>query len=142
MISATTSHVTTRHTDTNAGTEFTGATLPAIDWAGIAQAAPIRLPIGPRKPGDPLPPADIVVLTWTSAEWFALDHVFLNSTTASNSKDQAWRSSWLPYTRGASNYSADPASGQLWGSFQMVRITDQSGRPWRVEQRKWVGSLL
>ncbi len=132
MSSATSNLTKGRRTDTNAVASFPTAVLPVIDWASVGQVAPVRLSIGPRRPEDPLPSADIVVLTWTSAEWFALDHVFLNSATPGSSKDESWRASWLPYTRGASGFSADPASGQLWGSFQMVRITDQSGRPWRV----------
>ena len=48
-----------------------------------------------------MPLADIVVLTWTSAEWFALDRVFLNSSQAGDfTKDFDWRHNWLLYTRG------------------------------------------
>ena len=108
------------------------ASLPPIMWESIGQMAPTRLPISSRKAEDRLPEADIVILTWTSAEWFALDHVFLNSTKPGNLSDYSWRTSWQPYNRGAATYVADPKSGALWGSFQLVRIDDQSGRPWRV----------
>src|SRR5262249_48326505 len=86
------------------------------------------LPLGARQAGDPLPLADVVILTWTSAEWQALDHVFLNSEGG----DWEWKKAWLPYSRGAAEYVADPKSGKLWGLFQFVQIVDRSGRPWRV----------
>lgn len=109
------------------------AILPPVQWSAVGCAAPERIAIDARRPEDPLPAADIVILTWTSAEWFALDHVFLNSDRSADiAKDHDWRAAWLPYTRGAEDYKADDASGQLWGSFQMVRITDRSNRPWRV----------
>lgn len=108
-------------------------TLPPVNWSAIGQSAPVRIPLGFRNETDPLPIADIVILTWTSAEWFAFDHIFLNSDrTGDYAKDYEWKKAWLPYTRGASGYSADPKSGKLWGQFQFVRITDRSGRPWRV----------
>jgi nucleoside phosphorylase len=106
--------------------------LPPVDWKSINQSAPARLSIGLRRADDPLPEADIVILTWTSAEWFALDHVFLNSRATGTLNEYEWRTSWLPYSRGSSDFAADLKSGALWGSFQLVRIDDQSGRPWRV----------
>ena len=50
----------------------------------------------------------------------------------SASKDYSWKGSWQQYSRGVGSYVADAKSGKLWGSFRMVRITDRSGRPWRV----------
>ena len=79
-----------------------------------------------------MPEADILVLTWTSAEWRALDHIFLNSAQTSSATDYEWRKAWHPYTRGAADYVAEAASGKLWGEFQLVQVKDQSGRPWRV----------
>jgi len=132
-------HTDVRHTDDaqHRSAALAGAggsvILPPVAWSAIGRAAPERIALAPRHPDDPLPAADIVILTWTSAEWFALDHVFLNSDTPADlTKDHAWKAAWLPYTRGASGYSADAGSGTLWGSFQLVRITDRSDRPWRV----------
>ncbi len=122
-----------RITDINpTSTTVQSLPLPVIDWVSIQQSPPTPVPLGTRQPGDPLPAADIVILTWTSAEWSALDHVFLNSSTVRQSQDYQWKSAWLPYTRGAGDYVPDPQSGALWGLFQLVRITDRSGRPWRV----------
>jgi hypothetical protein len=53
--------------------------LPAIDWASIGQIAPQPVTPQQRQSTDPLPRADIVIITWTNAEWSALDHVFANS---------------------------------------------------------------
>lgn len=119
------------------------ALLPPVNWKAINQSAPTHLSIKERNPEDPLPPADIVILTWTSAEWFALDHIFLNSGTTGNfvvGKSSDVRSSaaklsqeWFPYTRDASGYYVEKRLDEkLWGFFQMVQITDLSGRQWRV----------
>ena len=131
------SPVLTRHTDVAAPVvgafDQRSAVLPPVDWAAIGWSAPEQIPVGTRRPDDPLPEADIVVLTWTSAEWFALDHVFRGSAAAADYFGSfEWKRAWLPYSRGSSGYPADPKSGSLWGSFQLVRILDQSGRPWRV----------
>lgn len=73
-----------------------------------------------------------MILTWTSAEWSALDHVFLNSDTPRRADDWEWKKAWLPYSRASAAFHADDQSGALWGSFQLVRILDRSQRPWRV----------
>lgn len=107
--------------------------LPPVDWAKIGQTAPVPIPIGARLPSDPLPAADIVILTWTTAEWSALDHVFLDSARPRNPDDSEWQKSWQLYSRGAAGYPTDlEVSGPLWGYFQVVQIVDQSSRPWRV----------
>src|SRR5579863_2250058 len=82
------------------------APLPPIDWTAIHQTAPVQVPLGARASDDPLPHADIVILTWTGAEWSALDQVFLGGKTERQSSDYSWRSAWLPYSRGAGNYVA------------------------------------
>jgi hypothetical protein len=106
--------------------------LPVVPWGSIGQVAPRPVVLGARDIADPLPEADIVVVTWTSAEWFALDHIFLNSGIPGDIADRTWRARWLPYSRGARDYTADPQSGPLWGAFQMVEIVDRMDRPWRV----------
>jgi nucleoside phosphorylase len=137
--STTDTVVLNRHTDIGATPPASVTTeafekappqLPLIDWSLINQQAPVRIPINARQPDDPLPVADWVVITWTSAEWQALDHVFLNSNN--NLPTAEWRKEWQLYTRGASSFVADAKSGTLWGYFQLVQITDQSKRNWRV----------
>lgn len=127
--------VLTRHTDVHKTTPTVSPTamLPAVDWACIGKSAPVKIKLGARQPDDPLPFADIVIVTWTTAEWFALDHVFLNSSTPGdyNYNDDGWQKEWLPYTRGVAPFDPDPKF-HLWGGFQMVEIFDASNRPWRV----------
>lgn len=108
------------------------AILPIVDWAGAGFEAPAKMPISPRGSDEPLPHADIVVMTWTSAEWSALDHVFVNGGTPRTSSDYEWKKDWHPYTRAVGDFRADKKSGALWGSFQLVSIKDRSGRPFRV----------
>lgn len=125
----------TRFSDINPnGSVATGPRLPAFDWGRINQTPPLRLPIDRRLPDDPLPSADIVIVTWTSAEWSALDYVFGGSdiATGRSTADWSWKQAWFPYTRHATGFTADPKSGPLWGSFRLVQITDRSQRPWRV----------
>ena len=122
-----------RHTDIEYEKTFAEETsLPPVDWKSIGQSPPVPIAIDERKSEDPLPRADIVILTWTSAEWFALDHIFLNSEKIENSDNKDWRKEWNHYTRDTSGYSADKKSGELWGCFRMVQITDLSGKQWNV----------
>jgi len=116
------------------GTVAKGPLLPVIDWGRINQAPPVRLPIDRRYPDDPLPVADIVIVTWTSAEWSALDYVFAGSGDGSGraTTDWSWKQDWFLYTRNAVGFTADPKSGPLWGYFRLVQIKDLSQRPWRV----------
>jgi nucleoside phosphorylase len=106
--------------------------LPPVDWASIGQIPPKTIALGPRRPEDRLPAADVVILTWTSAEWSALDHVFLGRGNARNGDDSDWKKAWLLYTRDSANYTPDTKSGALWGWFRLVEIIDLSKRPWRV----------
>lgn len=98
--------------------------LPVINWAKIGQIAPKPIDFDYKGPNESLPSADIVVITWTSAEWSALDHVFANSQIPRSSSDTKWRSQWYLYSKNA------PASSSpnLWGYFRLVMITDHSGK--------------
>jgi len=113
-------------------TEAISTQAPAIDWASIGQIAPRPIDLGERSASDPLPSADIVILTWTSAEWSAMDHVFVNSGAPRSPSDDSWRSAWSSYTHNASSFSGGDSGGELWGSFQMVQIADANGAPWNV----------
>ncbi len=97
--------------------------LPVIEWSAIGREAPTHVDLGSPSKDDPLPKADIVVMTWTSAEWSALDHVFLNSdkeryrTSTSFRKDWHWRAN-KQYVKGAY---------YLWGYYRMVKIKSAGG---------------
>jgi len=107
-------------------------TLSPVNWNSIGQQAPQPLPISARHSDDRLPVADIVILTWTNAEWSALDYIFLHSDKPRANGDATWKEGWFPYTRGSASYTPDAKSGALWGWFQFVKIIDRSARPWRV----------
>ncbi len=102
----------------------TSAPLPVIDWASIGQQAPTVIDVGDRQPDDPLPQVDVVVVTWTTAEWSAMDHVFINSDTPRALGADSWRDAWLPYTRNTAGF-ASGAGGQLWGAFRIVGINSK-----------------
>ena len=73
----------------------TSTPLPAIDWSMVGDYhAPTVLP----TPSDQLPPADIAIVTWTDAEWSALDQVFVHSDQPRKPDDKRWMESWQSYT--------------------------------------------
>ena len=111
---------------------YSSAPLPVVDWAGLGQTAPTPLPISYQGPNAPLPQADVVVLTWTSAEWSALDHVFLNSTTTRSMHDRDWQRNWHLYSRNAPPPPPGQTGSPLWGYYQMVAITTTGGKSLNV----------
>ncbi|MBO3696963.1 hypothetical protein [Roseivirga sp. E12] len=103
--------------------------LPIVDWKSIGQSAPKIIPFDYSGPDAPLPSADIVVITWTSAEWAALDHVFVNSGSTRGPYDPTtWRDAWKLYSRNIPKSSAEG----LWGYYLLVGITDKSGKDKKV----------
>jgi nucleoside phosphorylase len=100
--------------------------LPAVNWSLAGQSAPVLVNIDYAGPGSKLPKADAIVMTWTSAEWAALDHVFLRSAVAESPAVAAPKaSSWYLYSRGAS--SSGSSANKLWGYYQQVRLESLSG---------------
>jgi hypothetical protein len=97
--------------------------LPVVDWGSIGQVAPQLIPFDYKGPNESLPQADIVVITWTSAEWSALDHVFANSQTTRTNSDTKWRSQWFLYSKNAPKST----SPDLWGYFRLVSVKNSSG---------------
>lgn len=95
--------------------------LPVVDWPRVDQQAPTPIPIDYKGEDAPLPTADIVVVTWTSAEWSAFDHVFLNSDTTRGRYDRAWEKHWYLYSRGVPTDNTD----ELWGFYQLVQIGER-----------------
>lgn len=121
--------------------------LPRIDWslAGRPELEPEAVPLPEPRDHDPLPEADVVVMTWTSAEWDALHYVFTNELgpLPQDPGDNAtWRATWRPYRRdfylafqplwarrlisAASNTSLGAPSlsrGNVrWGSYAMASV--------------------
>ena len=92
--------------------------LPVIHWDKIGEKAPEIIDYNYTGPQAPLPPADVVVITWTSAEWSALDHVFANSGTIRKTSDESWRDQWHLYSKDA----PESSFSKLWGYFRLVKI--------------------
>ena len=106
--------------------------LPAVNWTSIGKEAPqISDPSGYDKT-KPLPKADVVILTWTDAEWAALDHVFCDSDVAMSynaiADTKSWNGSWLFYARDFSSVAGEltgkspSKANQAWGRFRIVTI--------------------
>lgn len=102
--------------------------LPIIDWSSIGHKAPEWVDIGKPSENDPLPKADVVVITWTSAEWSALDHVFANSDKERHRTSTSFRDEW--YLRKDKEYIK--GAYDLWGFYRMVKITNANGVALRV----------
>ncbi len=102
--------------------------LPIVNWEAIGATAPERIEFNYEGSEAELPSADCVVITWTSAEWSALDHVFRNSEYPRNSKDTYWRDDWHLYSKNAPESSAP----HLWGYFSLVKIKNNKGKETKV----------
>jgi len=107
--------------------------LPIIDWKRVGQTAPVPINGVYDGPGAPLPKADVVVITWTSAEWNAFDHVFLNSNATRYPDDREWESAWHQYSRGVpSGMTTDNTAAPLWGLYRVVDIQASKKKTLRV----------
>jgi hypothetical protein len=100
--------------------------LPVVDWRRVSQLAPMSLPVGYTGPDAPLPRADVVVLTWTIAEWSALDQVFVTSSSTRPRNAWDWQRSWHQYSRECPTPS-ESAQSPLWAFYQLVEVPRSSG---------------
>jgi nucleoside phosphorylase len=92
--------------------------IPAIDWSAIGKQAPKQL----TTPAGELPAADAVVITWASAEWAALEHVFCTSGTAmpySKHLSGTWPG-WEKYDKDLPQHT--DATWNYWGYYKLVEI--------------------
>jgi hypothetical protein len=110
--------------------------LPApqpVDWKRLDVDPPRPIPLD-RDPWAVLPRAPVVIITWTTAEWMALDHVFCGSgappSTASETR-QDWQAQWRTYRRGfetvgpdiyANMHDAPSLAKANWGSYRLVSL--------------------
>jgi nucleoside phosphorylase len=107
--------------------------LPIVDWKRIGYSAPVPITGVYDGSSAPLPKADIVVITWTSAEWSAFDHVFVNSSSTRYPDDRDWEHSWHTYSHNVpSGMSTDNSSTPLWGLYRLVDITTAKKKTLRV----------
>ncbi len=102
--------------------------LPVIDWSAIGCEAPAHVDLGDPSKDDPLPKADIVVMTWTSAEWAALDHVFANSGKEQHLTVHTFRNEW----HYRANKEEIKGAYELWGYYRMVKIKSTDGTEYDV----------
>lgn len=98
--------------------------LPVIDWGltGRSGLAPRILPTPRSTDFSALPQADVVVITWTSAEWDALHYVFSNELSPLPKSGNDWRQRWQPYRRDFYTVFSD-----LWSRRLISAARDRSG---------------
>jgi hypothetical protein len=85
-----------------------------------------------QGPDAPLPKADVAVLTWTSAEWSALDHVFLQSDHPGVRPSYDLLHDWHLYAHDVGAALTDNAVAPLWGYYRVVDLTTAGGQTRRV----------
>jgi len=105
--------------------------LPIVDWEKIRVKAP-QMENAKQSKEEPLPKADVVIITWTKAEWAALDHVFCDSQTTMSfvlNENDSWQENWNLYARGYEDIESElPSQGvpskadKSWGRFRIVLI--------------------
>lgn len=96
--------------------------LPKVDWGALGRPAPEVVTVDYQGPDAPLPAADAVVLTWTSAEWAALDHVLVAGDPDHTRTGPEMEQSWHLYGADTSGFQTDNVPARLWGYYQVVRI--------------------
>jgi nucleoside phosphorylase len=109
--------------------------LPVVDWRSIGHEAPEHFPVNYKGKDTPLPKADVVVMTWTSAEWSALDHVFLNSDTRRYSSSRRFEKDWYFYALEAPELPSSDGRyppPPLWGYYRLVSIRNAAGADQKV----------
>lgn len=92
--------------------------LPVIDYSAVGQSAPKLL----SGSGSTLPKADAIVITWASAEWAAMQHVFCDGGSAmsySKRSESSWPD-WNKYSKGLP--SGGPSDWTFWGEWRLVEI--------------------
>jgi nucleoside phosphorylase len=122
-----------RYTDTvsRGGVRTFPPLLPEIEWAKVAgPSSPSLVPVKYSDGSTPLPKADIVVMTWTEAEWLALDHVFVQNSIPQAGSSATFEKQWYLFNRG-SPASVSP-SMKLWGFYQLVQIKGAGGKTFKV----------
>lgn len=97
--------------------------LPVIDWNSINVTAPAVTAV----PNGSLPRADVVVITWTSAEWAALHHVFCASGTPTpySARHPSSLPGWRRYTDHLPT-DGHHSDWQFWGLYQEVTFAGRT----------------
>jgi nucleoside phosphorylase len=96
--------------------------LPAVNYGSVGEQPPKLLP----TPAGKLPQASAVVISWTGAEWAALNHVFCDGS-APLPYSARTRSSWKGWQRYAESMPSNQNSQwTYWGETCLVQV---SGKP-------------
>ena len=92
--------------------------LPVVNYGLLGQQAPSLL----TTPSNELPKASTVVITWTNAEWAALQHVFCsgNTTMAYSNRTRGSWTGWEKYAKGLPHGA--PSQWNYWFYYRMVHI--------------------
>jgi hypothetical protein len=92
--------------------------LPPVDFAAVGKAAPVLL----ATTAGQLPKASAVVITWTEAEWAAMQHVFCAGAASMPYSDRL-RGTWPGWQEYSSHLPAGaPAGWTYWGYYRLVEI--------------------
>jgi len=92
--------------------------LPPVNFAAVGKAAPVLL----ATPAGQLPKASAVLITWTEAEWAAMQHVFCaggGSMPYSNRSRATWPD-WEEYS--SAMPAGAPAGWTYWGYYRLVQM--------------------
>jgi hypothetical protein len=122
----------TRLTDVARAPQAQLLAMPPVDWAKIGLTGPTSVTVDYKGPTAPLPKADVALLTWTSAEWSALDHVFIGSDGTSVRGSDTLSAHWYEYTADVGSYQTDNPTSPLWGYYQLVDCARAGGKTVRV----------
>ena len=113
---------------------LTGTTmpdLPVVDWSSIGQDPPVLVTDKDWNPDTNTIPVDLVIITWTSAEWAAFDHVFCDSGQPmpyEYYENESWKDPWKYYHTGWETIESElPSSApsqthKAWGSCRIVEF--------------------
>lgn len=92
--------------------------LPVIDYEALGRSAPKIL----QCPANDLPKADVVVITWTEAEWAAMVHAFTlggQPMPYSDASTSYW-TGWQKYDRDLPYYPG--TDWNFWGYYLLVEV--------------------
>jgi nucleoside phosphorylase len=99
-----------------------GPPLPVVNYTSVGKQPPKPLP----TPAGKLPQASAVVISWTSAEWAALNQVFCAGSSPMPYSART-RGSWKGWQRYAANLPSGHASDwSFWGDACLVEV---GGKP-------------
>ncbi len=105
--------------------------LPVIDWASIGASKPKLITGSDWNPDNNTIEIDMVIMTWTSAEWAAFDHVFCNSDQSmpyEYYENEHWHDGWQYYHNGWDKIAGELTSKspsvthKAWGSGRIVEF--------------------